>query len=65
MLTWTEIIKDFVKTHEAVVINPDDQLRELYNDMLDLYKKCEAFVLFQDENPESFRINFIKKYFDL
>jgi xylulokinase len=62
---WTEIIRDFVKTHEAVIIKPNNQYRELYNDMLVLYKKCEDFVLFKDKNPEPFRIQFIKKYFDL
>ncbi|MFW9865885.1 MAG: xylulokinase [Candidatus Thorarchaeota archaeon] len=65
MKNWTEIIKDFVKIHEAVMIKPNKKLRELYNDMLILYKKCESFVLLKDENPEPFRTKFVKKYFDL
>ena len=44
-------------------VTVDKVYRDLYDDMLDLYRKCEDFILRNGEDPEIIRKKFIKKYF--
>jgi xylulokinase len=60
---WDQIINDFVKFQQTDLILPNIKYKELYDMMLELYRKCEEFVLNKGKNPESFRRKFIKKYF--
>ncbi|MHA1490055.1 MAG: xylulokinase [Promethearchaeota archaeon] len=61
--TWNEILKNFVNLQESSVIQVDSKCKKLYDDMLKLYKKYEAFILRKGKNPEKSRKEFIKKYF--
>lgn len=63
MISWNEIINKFMHIHKSIVVKPDKKYKELYDDMLGLYMKYENFVLKNKENPESARLEFIKKYF--
>ncbi len=60
---WENILNKFLKFQDSIVIEPDKVYRELYDDMLELYRKCEDFILRNGEDPELFRKKFIKKYF--
>ena len=62
-ITWNEIVENFLKLQNIETICPDDRLKKMYNAMLELYKKCEDFVLRNGKNPEPFRQKFIRKYF--
>jgi xylulokinase len=60
---WIQIINKFINFQQTDLIHPNIKYKELYDMMLQLYRKCEEFVLKKGENPESFRRKFIKKYF--
>ena len=60
---WNEIVDNFLKTQSSSEIIPNIKNRELYNEMLNLYKKCEDYILRNGENPEPTRKQFIEKYF--
>ena len=60
---WSDIVHDFVDFQKKLVIKPDSKYKILYDDMLQLYRKYEKFVLRKGENPEKARMKFIKKYF--
>jgi len=60
---WNEIVDNFLKTQSSSEIIPNIKNKELYNEMLNLYKKCEAYILRNGENPEPTRKQFIEKYF--
>jgi len=59
---WEDIIHKFLPIDESMVINPREEYKALYEDMVNLYKKCEDFILKEGENPEPYRMRFIKKY---
>ncbi len=61
--SWKQIINKFINLQEGAIIKPDNKYIELYNDMLDLYKNYEEFILRNKSNPEIARLEFIKKYF--
>ncbi len=61
--SWSEIIKRFNKFSKSIVNNPEKKYKELYNDLLKVYKKCEDFVLKNGEDPELLRKQFINVYF--
>jgi hypothetical protein len=42
---------------------PKSSTKELYDDMLKLYRQYEDYVLHDRENPEKYRLSFIYKYF--
>ena len=60
---WNEIVDNFLKTQSSSEIIPNIKNKELYNEMLNLYKKCEDYILRNGENPEPTRKQFIEKYF--
>ena len=60
---WSDIVYDFIDFQKKLVIKPEGKYKILYDDMLQLYRKYEKFVLRNGENPEKHRIEFIKKYF--
>ncbi|MFX1339403.1 MAG: xylulokinase [Promethearchaeota archaeon] len=60
---WNEIVNIFLKTYLSGEIVPDIKNRDLYDEMLNLYKKCEDYILRNGENPEPIRRKFIEKYF--
>ncbi|MFX1501445.1 MAG: xylulokinase [Promethearchaeota archaeon] len=61
--SWKEIIDQFINLQKSIVIEPDKKCIELYEDMLELYRKYEEFILRNGNNPESARLEFVKKYF--
>jgi len=61
--TWSDIVMSFLSLQESTVIEPNKNNRGLYNDMLNLYRRYESYVLKNGENPNLFHQNFIKKYF--
>ncbi|NVM46267.1 MAG: carbohydrate kinase [Candidatus Lokiarchaeota archaeon] len=63
-IDWTELVNQYLEMQKSIVIKPNKNYTELYNHMLNLYKKCETFVLKNGENPEPYRKRFIKKYFE-
>ena len=60
---WTELVEDFLKIEESIIVHPDKKYTVLYNDMLTIYQKYEDYILRNGEDPELSRQNFIKKYF--
>jgi len=60
---WQEIIQNFIAIQDTILIKPEEKYITLYNDMLELYKKCENFVLKDGKDPEPFHKKFITKYF--
>ncbi|UCD02484.1 MAG: carbohydrate kinase [Promethearchaeota archaeon] len=61
--SWNEIVNKFIDIHKSIVIKPQKEFKDLYDDMLELYKKFEEYILKNKENPELARLEFIKKYF--
>ena len=60
---WSEIIHNFLNKQLSKEIEPNIKYKQLYIDMLILYKKCEDYILRNGEDPEPLRKKFIKKYF--
>ena len=60
---WSQIINKFVNFQQPDIILPNIKYKELYDTMLELYRKYEEYILKKGKNPESFRRKFIKKYF--
>jgi len=63
-MNWNEIVENFIDIRDTRLIKPNVESYELYNDMVELYKRCEAFVLKNGEDPEPFRRQFRTKYFN-
>ena len=61
--TWSSIFNDFLEIPNSYLIKSLSEYKELYDDMLEVYRKCENYVLKNGENPEKFRREFIKKHF--
>ncbi|MFW9782710.1 MAG: xylulokinase [Candidatus Heimdallarchaeota archaeon] len=61
--TWLSIIDEFLEFQNSEFIKPQSEYKELYDDMLEVYRNCENYVLKKGENPEKLRKNFIKKHF--
>jgi len=61
--TWVEIINKFVDFQKSSIVKPNKKYIKLYDDMLNLYKKYEYFILKNGDDPELARLEFIKKYF--
>ena len=64
IFNWTELVEGFLNIEESIIIYPDKKYELLYNDMLIIYQKYENYILRNGEDPELFRQNFIKKYFN-
>lgn len=60
-LTWNELTESLLETRTTII--PQELTKELYDDMLEVYRKYEQHVLYGKENPELYRLNFISKYF--
>jgi xylulokinase len=60
---WENILNKFLNIRDIDIIKPEEKYKRLYDDMLELYKKCEDFILRNGEDPKPFRKKFIKKYF--
>ncbi|GAJ08612.1 unnamed protein product, partial [marine sediment metagenome] len=60
---WTELVGNFLKIEESIVIHPDKKYALLYDDMLSVYNKYEDYILRSGEDPELSRQVFIKKHF--
>jgi xylulokinase len=60
---WREIVYNFLKKQLSKKIEPNIKYKELYSDMVILYKTCENYILKNGEDPEPLRKKFIKKYF--
>jgi len=62
-ISWQEITDTFLDIQKSVVIEPNRIYKTLYNDMVELYRACEDFVLRKGEHPELFQKKFVEKYF--
>ncbi|MFX0017293.1 MAG: xylulokinase [Promethearchaeota archaeon] len=62
-IKWSKIVSRILHIQNCEVIKPSRNYKELYADMLELYRKCEDFSLKNGENPERLRKEFIEKYF--
>jgi xylulokinase len=65
IVDWTELVSKYLDIRNSVVIKPNKKYSALYDDMLDVYKKCESFILKNGGDPEQYRKDFIKKYFTI
>jgi xylulokinase len=63
VISWYEIINQFINFDKSILVKSDDRYIELYDDMLEVYRKCEDFILRKKEDPEPSRQEFIMKYF--
>ena len=63
IIDWTDLVNSFLKIQKTNLIKPNRKYTELYNNMLEIYKKYETFILKGGEDPERSREDFIKKYF--
>ena len=62
-IKWSKIVSRILHIQNSEVIKPSGNYKELYADMLEVFRKCEDFALKNSENPEKLRREFIKKYF--
>ncbi|MFX0032055.1 MAG: xylulokinase [Candidatus Hodarchaeota archaeon] len=62
-ISWGEILDRIISTQISGVIRPKEQYKELYSDMLEIYRHFEEYILKEGKNPEKLRQNFINKYF--
>lgn len=62
-INWTELVNRFLKIQDNYIIQPNNKYKELYDDLLEVYRKCEKFVLKNGEDPKQIRKDFVKKYF--
>jgi xylulokinase len=61
--SWNEVVSKFIDIQHSILIEPQNEYKELYDDLYEVYKKYEDFVLKNGANPEDLRIDFIKKHF--
>ncbi|MFX1297284.1 MAG: xylulokinase [Promethearchaeota archaeon] len=61
--SWSQIVMSFLDAQESTLIEPNKNSKRLYNDMLNLYRKYEDYIVRNGENPEIYRHSFIKRYF--
>jgi len=61
--TWEDIVIKFIDFQKNISVPPNEDHFELYDDMVDLYKKYELYILKEGQDPETERVKFIKKYF--
>jgi xylulokinase len=61
---WSDLVKQFLYIEDSEVIRPTEACRQLYDDMLKIYGKYENFILKSAENPETYRLEFVEKYFN-
>jgi xylulokinase len=62
-INWTELVNRFLKIQDNYIIQPNNKYKKLYDEMLEVYRKCEKYILKKEEDPEQFRKDFVKKYF--
>jgi len=63
IITWDDIVSKFIDFQKSIVIVPNEKYFQLYDDMLELYKKYEQYILKNGQNPELNRLKFITTYF--
>ncbi|MFX1588247.1 MAG: xylulokinase, partial [Promethearchaeota archaeon] len=61
--SWSNVVINFLNSQESTFIEPSKGYKRLYNDMLNLYKKYEDYILRNTNDPKIYREKFIKKYF--
>ena len=61
--SWQDIVETFLNIQESEVIEPNGNYKLLYDEMLNVYKKCEDFISKNGEDPEPFRNKFIQNFF--
>jgi xylulokinase len=65
IVDWTDLVNQYIDIQKSVVIKPNKKYSMLYKDMLNIYRKYENFVLKNGGDPEHYRKDFAKKYFDI
>ena len=53
----------FFNTQQSTIIKFRPEYRELYQEMVELYRNYEKYVLYGSTEPEHARLKFIAKYF--
>jgi xylulokinase len=62
---WSELVNHYLNKQNSIVVEPKEEYTKLYEDMLEVYKKYESFILQNEEDPEDFRSKFKRKYFEI
>jgi len=62
-LSWQEITEPFLDIQKSVVIQPERKYKPMYDDMVELYRACEDYVLRKGKNPQPIQKQFVEKYF--
>jgi xylulokinase len=61
--SWEDITETFLDIQKSLLIDPNRKNKPLYDDMVELYRACEDFLLRKGENPEQIQKKFVEKYF--
>jgi len=61
--SWENIVNKFIDLQQSIVVVPNEKYFQLYDDMLELYKKYEQYILKNRQDPEIARLDFVKNYF--
>ena len=62
-VSWNQILDSFFNTQQSTIIKFRPEYRELYQEMVELYRNYEKYVLYGSTEPEHARLKFIAKYF--
>ena len=62
-VSWQDITETFLDIQKSIIIVPNKKYKPLYDDMVDLYRRCEDYILRRGQNPESIQKQFVEKYF--
>lgn len=60
-LEWSHVFSNFIEYDEKT-ITPDPLAHSLYEDLIKVYAKCEAFSIASGTDPESSRLAFISRW---
>jgi xylulokinase len=62
-INWDTIIGEILPIQEFDIIKARLKFKELYTEMLEIYRKYENYVIYGGKNPEQYRTDFITKFF--
>jgi xylulokinase len=62
-VSWNQILDSLFNIQQSKIIKFRPKYRELYHEMVELYRKYENYVLYGGTEPEHDRLKFVTKYF--
>jgi xylulokinase len=62
-ISWKQILDNILNIQQSRKIKSRPEYRELYHEMVELYRKYENYVLYGGTEPEHDRVKFFTKYF--